>query len=49
MGHLDDVWKNKVFQDLLLGGLSWALGNVNAEIAPNLDKAAPKAKELPKK
>jgi len=49
MGHREDVWQNKVFQDLLLGGLSWALGNVNADIPPNLDKAAPKAKELPKK
>ena len=46
MGHRDDVWKNEIFQNLLLGGLSWALGNVNAEIPPNLDKAAPKAKEL---
>jgi type 1 glutamine amidotransferase len=49
MGHRDDVWKNQVFQDLLLGGLSWALGNVNADIPPNLDKAAPKANELPAK
>lgn len=24
MGHRDDVWKNPTFQDLLLGGLSWA-------------------------
>jgi type 1 glutamine amidotransferase len=49
MGHRDDVWKNPVFQELLLGGLSWALGNVKADIPPNLDKVAPKAKDLPGK
>lgn len=46
MGHREDVWQNKVFQNLLLGALSWTLGNVKADITPNLDKAAPKAKEL---
>jgi type 1 glutamine amidotransferase len=48
MGHRDDVWKNEIFQKLLMGALAWALGNVDAEIPPNLDKAAPKANELPK-
>jgi type 1 glutamine amidotransferase len=46
MGHRDDVWKNPLFQQLLLGGLNWAVGNVKADIPPNLDKAAPKAAEL---
>jgi type 1 glutamine amidotransferase len=46
MGHRDDVWKNPLFQELLLGGLNWAVGNVKADIPPNLDKAAPKAAEL---
>jgi type 1 glutamine amidotransferase len=49
MGHRENVWQSKIFQDLLLGGLSWALGNVTADIKPNLEKAAPKAKELPQK
>jgi type 1 glutamine amidotransferase len=48
MGHRDDVWKNETFQKLLMGGLAWALGNMDADIPPNLDKAAPKANELPK-
>jgi type 1 glutamine amidotransferase len=49
MGHRDDVWKNEIFQNLLLGGLAWALGNVEADVTPNLEKVAPSAGELPKK
>ena len=26
MGHREDVWTGKIFQQILLGGLSWALG-----------------------
>jgi type 1 glutamine amidotransferase len=48
MGHREDVWESKLFQDLLMGGLSWALGNVKADLKPNLAQAAPKASELPK-
>jgi type 1 glutamine amidotransferase len=48
MGHRDDVWKNEIFQKLLMGSLTWALGNVDADVPPNLDKTAPKANELPK-
>ena len=46
MGHRDDVWKNPVFQELLLGGLSWAVGNIQAEVPPNLGQVAPKAAKL---
>jgi hypothetical protein len=46
MGHRDDVWKSPLFQDLLLGGISWTTGNVNADLAPNLEKAAPHAADL---
>jgi type 1 glutamine amidotransferase len=49
MGHRDDVWKNEeVFQKILLGGLAWALRNVDAEIPPNLEMVTPHASELPK-
>ena len=48
MGHREVVWQNRIFQGLLLGGLSWAFGNVEADVTPNLDKAAPKASELKK-
>lgn len=46
MGHREDVWQSDTFQGLLLGGLSWAFGNVEADVTPNLEKAAPKASEL---
>ncbi len=48
MGHRADVWENAIFQALLLGGLSWTLGFVEADLPPNLDKVAPQARELPK-
>jgi type 1 glutamine amidotransferase len=47
MGHRDDVWKNAKFQQILLGGLSWSLGLVKADVSPNLKEVAPKAAELP--
>jgi type 1 glutamine amidotransferase len=46
MGHREDVWESVVFQSILLGGLNWALGNVNADISPNIGKVAPEASEL---
>jgi type 1 glutamine amidotransferase len=49
MGHRHDVWKSSIFQDLLLGALSWVSGNVETDITPNLEKATPQASELPAK
>jgi uncharacterized protein len=46
MGHRHDVWQSQVFQGLLVGALSWVTGQVDADITPNLDKAAPHAREL---
>lgn len=46
MGHREDVWTNPLFQQILLGGITWALGNVEADISPNLDQATPKAEQL---
>jgi type 1 glutamine amidotransferase len=48
MGHRDDIWKSPVFQQILLGGINWAVGNVNADVTPNLKQAAPEADQLPK-
>jgi type 1 glutamine amidotransferase len=45
MGHRPDVWENATFQAILLGGLSWAFGNVEAQIPPNLKEVTPKASE----
>src|SRR5208282_3924137 len=47
MGHRDDVWANPVFQKLLIGGINWAVGNVKANVRPNIKKVAPEANVLP--
>jgi hypothetical protein len=46
MGHREDVWTNRTFQQILLGGIAWALGDVEAEIAPNLERVTPQAEQL---
>jgi len=43
MGHREDVWTSPIFQDILTGGVSWAVGNVDADVTPNLAQVAPKA------
>ncbi len=47
MGHRDDIWTNPVFIQVLLGGMNWALGNVDADITPNIEKVTPQASVLP--
>lgn len=47
MAHREDTWQSAQFQEMLLGGIDWALGRVDADITPNLDKVAPGAKQLP--
>lgn len=47
MGHRDDVWASPIFRDILVGGISWALGEVSAEVPPNLKEAAPGAMQNP--
>jgi type 1 glutamine amidotransferase len=44
MGHREDVWKNSIFTDLLMGGISWTNGKAAAEIPANLAMAAPDIK-----
>jgi uncharacterized protein len=41
LGHREDVWINPLFQNLLLGGIGWAARNVDADVSPNLNTAAP--------
>jgi type 1 glutamine amidotransferase len=43
MGHREDVWESDIFQKVLLGGLQWAAGDVEADVKPNLKEAAPGA------
>jgi uncharacterized protein len=43
LGHREDVWTNPAFQQILTGGIKWALGEVKADVPPNLKQAAPEA------
>ena len=47
LGHREDVWTNPVFQSVLVAGLNWALGRVDADVTPNLATVAPGANRLP--
>jgi type 1 glutamine amidotransferase len=47
MGHREDVWTNPVFQEVLSGGINWAVGNVKADVKPNISKVTPGANQLP--
>lgn len=47
MGHREDVWTNPMFQEILVGGIRWALGEVSAEVPPNIHETAPGAYENP--
>ncbi|HSY74948.1 MAG TPA: ThuA domain-containing protein [Dongiaceae bacterium] len=47
MGHREDVWTNPLFQEILFGGIAWAVRNVDADVTPNLKKVTPSCDELP--
>ncbi len=47
MGHREDVWTSPTFQKLLVGGMSWALGKVDADITPNIETVTPHYADLP--
>ncbi len=47
MGHREDVWTNPMFQSLLVGGIHWAVGNVEADVTPNVEKATPGFRTIP--
>ncbi len=47
LGHRDDIWNSAMFQSVLMGGINWATGRVDADVTPNLDQAAPGANVLP--
>ena len=48
MGHREDVWTNPTFQQILVGGIKWALGEVQADVTPNIQTAAPGAYTNPR-
>ena len=47
MGHSEETWRNPRFQEMLLGGIDWALGRSDAAVLPNLASVAPRAADLP--
>jgi uncharacterized protein len=49
MGHREDVWTNPKFQQVLLGGIAWALlRNAEADVTPNLSQVTPGADKTAK-
>ena len=49
MGHREDVWTSPQFQRLVVGGISWAVGDTEANTTPNIESVTPKANVLPPK
>jgi type 1 glutamine amidotransferase len=49
MGHREDVWTSPQFQSLVVGGISWAVGDAEATTTPNIKSVAPEANVLPPK
>jgi type 1 glutamine amidotransferase len=47
MGHREDVWSDPRFQAIVLGGISWACGDVEADITPNMKQVTPGAGVMP--
>lgn len=47
MGHREDVWTNPTFQQILIGGIKWALGSAKAEVPANLSTVTPGAATNP--
>jgi hypothetical protein len=43
MGHREAVWTNPIFQQILIGGIKWALGDAKADVPANLRETAPGA------
>ena len=48
-GHVHDVWTTPFVERLVLGGIAWALGNVQAEIPANIEQVTPGAWDVPKR
>jgi len=46
-GHREDIWTNPQVQQVILGGIAWAMRNVDADVTPNIAEVAPGANQLP--
>ena len=47
MGH-GKIWTDPTFRQVVLGGIAWAMGNVTADVTPNIAHITPGANEAPK-
>jgi type 1 glutamine amidotransferase len=45
LGHRDDVWESDTMEQILTGGIKWALGEVDADVSPNIKQVCPEALE----
>ena len=41
LGHREDVWTNPLFQNMLVGGFSWTMREVDFDPEPNFDEVTP--------
>lgn len=48
LGHRPDVWSNPKFQQILMGGITWAAGMADADVTPNINQVTPNANEFKK-
>ncbi len=46
MAHRENVWIEEPFQQIVLGGLAWALGNIDADVSANIATVTPRASEI---
>lgn len=46
LGHREDVWVNPFFQAIVLGGIAWAMGNIDYDVQPNIAEVTPQASRL---
>jgi len=42
MGH-NEIWHQKIFRQVLMGGLAWALHDADADVTPNITEVTPDA------
>jgi type 1 glutamine amidotransferase len=48
LGHREDVWTNPLFEQIIVGALRWATGQVVVEVPPNVAQVTPGANTLGK-
>jgi uncharacterized protein len=48
LGHREDVWTNPLFEQIIVGALRWATGQVKVELPANMAQVTPDAQTLGK-